>query len=237
MSDLVYFAKAYKELREGDYDQAEQLFNDASRLYSLRGPTYGYMLPYMAFAASKSGNTQRTLAIMNRVGAPENDFEYLLARAVMAALSGQTEQSVRLLRQARHHRPYTETRPIFTEYQYAEISEWLYVETGAIEYRAIALEWARLCQRNQPWHAWPYAMEAKLSDDSTARGKAIAMAHYLDPLSERLNTLPQSTIDSAVSQFERLIPFRQDLKGTSGEQRVDASPVHSQEEPAGDQLG
>jgi hypothetical protein len=155
ISELVYFAKAYKALREHKFERAEQAFNNASRLYGIQGASYSYMLPYMAFAASKSGNMKRTLEIMNRVGPSGKGFDYLLARAVLTGLSGETDQSVRLLRQARHRRPHTEMRPIFTEYQYAEVSEWLYEETGAIEYRDIALEWARLCQKNQPWHAWP----------------------------------------------------------------------------------
>jgi hypothetical protein len=135
-----------------------------------------------------------------------------------------------LLRQARHRRKATKTRPIFTEYQYAEISEWLYEATGANEYRSIALEWARLCQKNQPWHAWPYAMEAKLSDDSPARRRAIAMAHYLDPLSERLSTVPKPTIEAAVKDLGRTNPFRYD-------QNMKEYQSHHQDSPQGDRYG
>jgi hypothetical protein len=208
-SDLVYFAQAYKALRERNYTRAQEILDTASRHYFVRGPRDGYVLPYMAFAAAKSGNTKRTLKMIS-IGKPHDlDFDYYLAHAVLKGLAGQTDQAVEFLHKARRHRPLAESRPVLTEYQYGEITEWLYKETGAAEFRDIALEWARLCQQSQPWHAWAYAMEANLSDDSPARRRAIAMAHYLDPNSERLNTLPISTVEAATVAFGNTNPFRQ----------------------------
>ena len=96
-----------------------------------------------------------------------------------------------------------------SELESKELTPHNYKETGAAEFRDIALEWARLCQKSQPWHAWAYAMEANLSEDSPARRRAIAMAHYLDPYSERLNTLPSSTVEAATVAFGNANPFRQ----------------------------
>ena len=58
-----------------------------------------------------------------------------------------------------------------------------------------------------PWYAWPYAMEAKLSTNKGERGRAIAMACYLDKRSERLAKVRKSEIDAAVKAFANRNPF------------------------------
>ena len=55
---------------------------------------------------------------------------------------------------------------------------------------SLALDWARKHQRMQPMYAWAYAMEAKLTKSAADRTRAVAIAQYLDPGSERLATIP-----------------------------------------------
>jgi hypothetical protein len=235
-SDLVYFAKGYKALRENAATAALQAFDDASRLYDVSPEGYSYMLPYMAFAAATTGNTDRIQSIISRGKAPGKHFHYLLAKAVLSGLSGKTDEAAQFLLEARHNRRATGAMPVFSEYQFGEIVEWLYEQTGENEFRLIAIEWAQVCQKTKPWHAWSYAMEAKLSNDSPARRRAIAMAHYLDPLSDRLATLPKSVIEAAVSEFARTNPFRFDRNMKEYQTRYQDRQPEGRTEMASEQI-
>ena len=106
-----------------------------------------------------------------------------------------------------YRRPFTENRAVQTEYQLAEICEWLFEATQQAGYRAAALDWARKNQISQPWFAWPYAVEARLSTVPAERGRAIAMAHYLDPKSERLARLPKTEVQQALREWGSRNPF------------------------------
>ena len=115
---------------------------------------------------------------------------------------------------ALHRRPFTGRRPVFPEYQYAELCEWLFEATQNPRYRDAALSWARQNQASQPWFAWSYAMEAKLATTPQERERAIAMTHYLDRNSARLASLPKADVDAAVKAFAHRNPFK-DRGGTS----------------------
>lgn len=206
-SDLVYFAEAYRGIRKGDYAHASQLLEEALTLYNPRQHGLGYLLPYYAFAAAKSGRSDSVSSLLKTFDFSKQRFDYYLSRAVVSGLSGRTADALTSLKLARHRRPYTQARPVYTEYQFAEICEWLYEATRNATYRELALDWARSVQTFSPWFAWPYAMEAKLATDGTERGRAIAMAYYLDRNSERLATVPKDQIDAAVKVFGDLNPF------------------------------
>ena len=202
-SDLVYFTEAYKALREKKYELANALMNEAASIYDLSKFQTGYMLPYAAFAALKSGNGENFETRL--LGAKYIAFDKMLAQAVSTGMAGKTDESLDLLRLAVFRRPYTEGRPVFTEYEYGEIAEWLFEATGKSAYRDIAVDWAKKTQKTQPWHAWAYAIEAKLSTDQAARRDAIGIANYLDPDSERLKSVARSEINSVAKGFRN--PF------------------------------
>ena len=204
-SDLVYFAEAYKAMREKKYEDARALLDDAAAQFDLSQPSLGYILPYAAFAAAKTGKTELVEKKLSTYNAGILDFDKLLAQAVLSGIAGRTEESVQLLKRAVYRRPYTEARPVYTEYEFAEIAEWLYEATGKAKYRDLALDWARKVQKTQPWHAWAYALEAKLATDAGARRKAIGMANYLDPDSDRLRSVSKKELGAAVKDFRN--PF------------------------------
>jgi hypothetical protein len=106
-----------------------------------------------------------------------------------------------------HRRPFTEKRPVYTEYQFAEICEWLFDATRQAGYRAMALDWAKKNQVTQPWFAWSYAVEARLSTNPAERSRAMAMTYYLDRNSERLSRLPKSEVQQAVKESGGRNPF------------------------------
>jgi hypothetical protein len=206
-SDLIYFSEAYRAMRTGDFAGAKRIFEESLELYNMRVRDVGYMLPYYAFAAAKSGNSGVASAHLDKFEAEYQRFDYHLARATITGLAGKTAESLKSLKLALHRRPFTESRPLYTEYQFAEICEWLYEATRNAKYRDAAVSWAKSVQAFSPWFAWPYAMEAKLSTDKDERSRAIAMAYYLDKQSERLAQVPKDEIDAAVKAFAGRNPF------------------------------
>jgi len=211
-SDLVYYAEAYAAIRKGNFDAARGMLDEASRLYDLRLESLGYLLPAYAYAAARSKNTAALRKSLEAFPAPLRRFDHQLAQGILAATNGNSAQATEHLRLALHRRPFTEVRPVFTEYQYAEVCEWLFEATRDPRYRDLALDWARKNQTVQPWFAWAYALEAKLATEPAARSRAIAMAYYLDRNSERLASLPKDEVSKAVKEFGGRNPFKRALE-------------------------
>jgi hypothetical protein len=206
-SDLVYFVEAYRALREGKAAEAQAILKQASASYSLIHPRVSYLLPYYAFAAARAGDASALQPLLDAVRPDRRGFDYYLARAAIAGLAGKTEDAADLLRNAIVRRPYAEDRPVYPDYQYLETLEWLYRATHEPEYRKLALDWAGKVETFFPWYGWAYAIQAGLETDPARRQRAIAMAAYLDPDSERLAKIPNKQVASAVRAFKGLNPF------------------------------
>lgn len=210
-SDLAYFAEAYRALKLKDHVAAKAGFDEAAAFYDLADESIyvpmTFYLPYYALAAAKAGDTSGIEKILARVKIPDQRFDYHLARAVLASASGKTEEALRGLELALYRRPHTERRPLLTQYTYGEIAEVVAELTGSPQAREMALDWARKNQKFEPWHSWAYAMEARLGTDPAARQRALAMAHYLDPQSERLSAFRKADIEAAVKASGRVNPF------------------------------
>jgi tetratricopeptide (TPR) repeat protein len=206
-SDLVYFVEAYRALRLGDAAGAQVILKQAQGIYGLHHSQLTYLLPYYAFAAAKAGNAATVAALLDRIGPERRGFDYYLAEAAITGLGGRTEESMRSLKSALSRRIYTEERPVYAEYQFAEMGEWLYRATGKPEYRSLILDWVTKVEKFAPWYAWPYAMQAELETDPARRQRALAMAAYLDPDSERLAAFSKNVVKRAVRKFGRLNPF------------------------------
>ncbi len=207
-SELVYFAEAYRAIRRNRYAEAQTGLQEASALYDFANPGISYFLPYYAIAAAKTGHREEFAAVMDRVPAENRRFDYYLAQAVLDATARHTKAARHALELALHRRPNTESRPLFTEYEYADLCQWLYGATRDAEYRKRALGWARSVEVMDPWYAWPYALDAKLSSDGAARRHAIAMAYYLDKGSHWLAAVPWRQVESAVRESAGRNPFR-----------------------------
>jgi hypothetical protein len=206
-SSLVYFAESYRAIRSGDFASARASLQEASTYYDLSLNESRYLLPYYAFAAAKSGDATAVEKYMADFSLEKRGFDYFLAKAAISGIGGKTDESLQFLKNAFYRRPFTEYRPIQTEYEYAEICEWLYKATGKSEYKKLALDWAKTNQKFLPWFSWAYAMEAELSDNPVERKRAIAMAFYLDPKSERLGRIPEKEREAAVREFKDQNPF------------------------------
>jgi hypothetical protein len=216
-SHLVLFADAYSDLRRGDFKSSTEKFFQIARYYPIEG-TYvysaaSYALPYFAWASAKSGDPHKLEAYLDKRGAlGASRFDLNLSKAFFTGLRGETDASLRYLHKAFDTRPYTNRRPIFTEYQWAEACEWLFEATGDKRYRDLALNWARVNQKTLPFHAWTYSMEAKLTSDEKARTRALGFALYLDPESERIARLPEAQKEAGRRWFAQHNPFQLDDK-------------------------
>jgi len=205
-SALAYFGQAYRSFKLRKYGEAKTILDEAATVYQFsdqytRNSPDSSFLPYYAYVAAKAGDTSGVEKILSGFKIQDQLFDYCLAKAVLAGVAGKTQEALEFLQLARHRRPHTEGRPFLTQYTYGEIAELLAEETKDDRLRIYALEWAKRNQKFEPWHAWSYAMEAKLSTNPVERKRAMAMAFYLDPKSERLATLKRSEIDAAVKEF------------------------------------
>jgi hypothetical protein len=152
----------------------------------------------------------------------QRDFDRELALAFFAGLRREHDAAQKHLRRARDLRPFTEKRPIFPEYQWAEACEWLYAESGDKRYLELALDWARRNQGMMPVNAWAYALEARHSADEQRRLRATAIALYLDPKSERLASVTPAFRKRAEQWFEANNPFK--LRGPEKRRQAGAIP-------------
>jgi len=125
--------------------------------------------PVQPLAAAKRGDSAKVSARLDKFDIAYQRFDYHLSRAVIAGFAGKTAESLNDLKLALYRRPFTESRPIYTEYQFAEICEWLYQATRNPKYRDEAVRWAKSVQAFNPWFAWPYALEARYSNDNNER--------------------------------------------------------------------
>jgi hypothetical protein len=211
-SEQAFFADAYAALRHGQFDAALQRFDNMADHYQVEH----YALAYFAYAAAKTGDHERLEAYIETLTGPAHNvnssFDQLLAKAFFAGQRKDTNAALKLLRQAQRLRPYTDDRPVITEYQYAEACEWLYQDTGDRRFVAELLDWARKQQTVQPLLAWSYSVQYEYESPGAARTRALAMTEYLDPASPRIREASRTERVAAQAWLDEHAPFRSPRK-------------------------
>lgn len=204
-SERAYFADAYSAVVRAEYSKAVERFGAMARLY----PADGTPMPYLAYAASKTGDTLqfenyvRTAGMLN----PQS-FDVLLARAFFAAGHKRVDEAYGLLTQAFRNKPNIADRLVDIDYQFAQACEWLYRDTKDARFTATLLDWARSYQTIQPTVAWSYAVQYQYDTKPDARIRALAMALHLDPLSDRISKASKADVAKARTWFAANNPFR-----------------------------
>jgi len=210
-SEQAFFADAYAALRHGQFQVALQRFDSMADHYQIEH----YPLAYFAYAAAHSGDPEKLEAYIESLSrSPHNEtpsFDQLLAKAFFAGQRRDANAALVDLRRALRLRPYTEDRPVMTEYQYAEACEWLYKDTGDRRFLDELLDWARKQQSVQPMMAWAYALEYEYEGPGASRIRALAMTEYLDPTSPRIATASQPERAAARAWLEEHPPFHEHL--------------------------
>jgi hypothetical protein len=175
-----------------------------------------YPLAYFAFAAAKSGDPEKLEAYVISLNNPSNgeppSFDQVLAKAFFAGQRKDADTALKSLREAVRVRPYTDDRPVMTEYQYAEACEWLYQDTGDPRFVTELLDWTRKQQSVQPTFAWIYSMQYEYERPGAARTRALAMTQFLDPASPRISKATPSERVAARAWLEEHAPFHPEKK-------------------------
>ncbi len=208
--DVNRLAAAYRQLRLGNHAEAARLLQEAASLYDTASKRFGYLLPYYAYSSVRMGDSSDIEQLLAEYKRDRQGFDYHLARAVLAEFGNDVESAKRHLDLALYQRPYTESRPLYTDYQYAEIGELLYELTQKPVYKERLLDWSRRAMRYRPWYSWSSAMVGKYSDDADERRSAIAMGLFLDKDSARLSGLEETEIEAAMASYRHVNPFRVD---------------------------
>lgn len=203
-SDLAYFADAYAAVRLGDYETAVTRFVAMAERY----PIEGYPLAYFAYAAAKTGDKQQLEKYLESRVDAYPAFDSWLAKAFFAGSRKDAGAALQALRSAFRSMPYTDYRPVLTEYEYAQACEWLLKDTGDSRFADMLLDWAKKHQQIQPTHAWAYAMEYAYEKPGPERTRALALARYLDPASDRIQKASKEEINAAHAWFREHNPFR-----------------------------
>ncbi len=118
------------------------------------------------------------------------DFDNILAKSLLLALEGKTDESLRFFKAARYEQSALGLgntkmlqRPIPASYQYALSGYLMYKKTGVTAYRDETLHFVQAYQSVFPQFAWLYSMEALLEPNDKNKKSAACRAKFLDPQS------------------------------------------------------
>lgn len=204
------FAEGYLNIRLKRYDNAFSLYKGLGKQMP------GWMMPYMAVSAAKTGNlpeVEKRLEDYNNKG---HYFNYYLARAFINGSRGRHGEAIKDLTLARNNMDYLSNPPVPQWYRVIEFSEWLYEDTGNAAYRDFAVELAKTYQKIMPMYAWAFAVEAKYAKTEAERLKPLAMTLYLDRRSERISKIPEKEKEMALKWLDKNNPFLKAQKVSSG---------------------
>lgn len=210
----AYFAQSYRALKLKDFAASKSILDEAAAIYDFSraspgppNPTITGYLPYYAFVSAKAGDTAGVEKIMGKYKVSSGSldfqvgFDYYLSKAVLAGAAGKNDEALQFLKRAAYHRPGSGYRPLLPQHTLVEISALVADMTGSSKIKGLALDWAQKTQKTLPWQSWPYAMEAKLTENPTERKRAIAMTFYLDPRSEQLSAFDKPQMEEAIKAF------------------------------------
>jgi len=218
---VMRLSKGVAAFKRGDYktvfDAFDRVVHDMRvqsawlNHYNVR---YSFV-PYYVLAAAKVGAADRAMKgiealsvpsvpVLRRV--PEHDVD--LARGIAAAMRGDHKAAEKYLNAARGTMPVPAANFLSPDYVFADVCEAVAKETGQRRYLELALDWAKRMQRYEPWTAWPYAFEAKYAKPGPERTRALALAMYLDPLSERISGIDKASKAEAERWLQSNNPFK-----------------------------
>ncbi len=197
----------YTHLKQRSYEKAFEIFKKLAFTTNFLSSAGRQFLPYLVFAAEKSGNGQILDAMLSKKIVEAGDYDMTLAWAVLDGLKGQDESSLELFESAFNIRPHKDNRLFFPWHQLVEMLEWIYLDTGKKEYLDLALKWSQQYQVIQPMFAWAFSFEAKYTDNPAARRKALAYAQHLDKQSEWISHFSDEDKLKAANWFKKNVSF------------------------------
>ena len=150
-----------------------------------------FLKPLYAWNARRASVGDDPLITQMKTAPLAADFDSVLAKALILGMEGDVVGSRQFLRAARLELSELSTGHLKSdvrsaEYTVALSAYLLHRQTGNAAYRNDALEFARAYQKVFPFLAWPYALDALLSERGPARTLAGCKAGALDPQSQFL---------------------------------------------------
>jgi hypothetical protein len=213
-SFISLYGAAIAPLFQKDYLGAVGKFDQLAARFPIEGSrddsSYEAVLAYFAYSAAKTGDTLGLESFLKTFPETSQGFDYFLAAACFQALQHKDNAAaLKSLDRAFFAMEHDVSHIPSPEYQFADIAERLYRDTGDARFKTLALNWVRDYRRAQPIMAWAYAVEAELASSPAERETALLAALYLDPLSPRLRMIPAEELSAARQRLsEQGPPFR-----------------------------
>jgi tetratricopeptide (TPR) repeat protein len=205
-NQLIDFADGYIAVKKDEFNKAYEIFR-RQNYFKNNWYLNECLLPYIVWAGVKSGK----LAEFDKnleFNAENNDgFDVHLSYALLLGHKGNHLDAIKHLQLSSYRIPSTNLRPFMGWYQLVEVCEMLHKDTGYKGYKDLALKWAKLHQRILPMYAWAYAIEAKYTESSPDRLRALALTLHLDKQSERISNFSDSEKAKAIKWMEKNNPF------------------------------
>ena len=202
-------SQAYALIRTDQLGKAFKVIDSTFLQLPVDQDDYSFMLPYGAWAASKSGQSRVMQSYLDRRSkelAP--DFDDYLARAFLLGGRGTHAEAVKCLQLAWFNIFSAKgNRLVPAKFQFLEACTWLYESTLHDAYKQLLLEKARSLQALAPEISWGYSMALAYAESEPERLKCLALTLYLDPQSMRLAGVSDKDKKRARDWFKDNNPF------------------------------
>ena len=203
----------YQAFRRADYSTAIDELGDITKAGIKQSQNMrqqvAFTLPYTTASLVLAGRGAEAQAMLDSfrrgVGA---DFYYRLSAAYLQGLAGDAPAALDHLWRAQFQMPALQLVSVPPQFQLLETCEKLLAQTNDARYRDVLVDMARRQRVYWPW-SWAYAFEAKYATDARERERALGIALYLDPQSERLAGLSAKERRLAAEWFGKNNPFKE----------------------------
>ena len=194
--------RGYAAFKRGDYAAV------VGQLQPLQRNGEPETLPWLVLALHHAGRGAEVQALIHAAAAqPGTVFYATLASAYAAGAKGEHDRALGALWDAFLSAPAYLDSAVPASYQVLEAAERLLALSADGRYRQLLLDLARRQQRAWPV-SWAFAFEARYATHPDDVERALGVALYLDPESERLRAIAPAQRQRAAERFNRTNPFR-----------------------------
>jgi hypothetical protein len=208
---MVPLAEGYTFLKKRKFSEAYAKLKVRFSEDWIRKDMFSFAMPYLIWSAAKSENVEGVDArLAEYKNALSDDFDYYLSKAFLLGSKKGHQEAIKNLKFARNHILNLNGVRILPEwYQLMEACEWLYEDSKNGGYRELLVEYARMHQTIRPMDSWAYAFEAKHTNSTADRTRALALTLYLDKQSERIEHFSKKEKTNALEWLKNNNPFLQ----------------------------
>ncbi|MEM9623652.1 MAG: hypothetical protein AAF993_18545 [Pseudomonadota bacterium] len=178
----------------GEFSEAEKILDNLHAEFTLILEPHA--LPLFAYVKGRLGKPDEVRQILKPISPRSQKVEYELALVLAEGLTGNKEQAIKHMDKALGFAAGNTKTPMFRTFAVGQTLYWLWEATGEEVYRQRGLAWAKNRQVAEFFHAWPYALEAVLTNNNNDQLRASKKALYLDPQSHWMKSVPESVLQT-----------------------------------------